>query len=95
MSAEPAAGPSLVTKSLDTEGRVLHLGSFSKILAPSMQLGSARAAPEDPARRHFLPHGAAAEPRPADFSGIADDWLVHGITQLGRLLGEHLAHERD
>ena len=26
-------------KSLDTEGRVLHLGSFSKILAPSMRLG--------------------------------------------------------
>ena len=26
-------------KSLDTEGRVIHLGSFSKILAPSMRLG--------------------------------------------------------
>jgi 2-aminoadipate transaminase len=33
-------------KSLDTEGRVLHLGSFSKILAPSMRLGWAVAAPE-------------------------------------------------
>ena len=32
-------------KSLDTEGRVLHLGSFSKILAPSMRLGWALAAP--------------------------------------------------
>ena len=33
-------------KSLDTEGRVLHLGSFSKILAPAMRLGWALASPE-------------------------------------------------
>ncbi len=33
-------------KSLDTEGRVIHLGSFSKILAPSMRLGWALANPE-------------------------------------------------
>jgi 2-aminoadipate transaminase len=33
-------------KSLDTEGRVIHLGSFSKILVPSMRLGWALASPE-------------------------------------------------
>ncbi len=40
-------GQSLPTlKSLDTEGRVIFLGSFSKILVPSMRLGWAVASPE-------------------------------------------------
>ena len=40
-------GDSLPTlKSLDTEGRVIHLGSFSKVLVPGMRIGWALAAPE-------------------------------------------------
>ena len=33
-------------KSLDTEGRVIHLGSFSKVLVPALRIGWAVAAPE-------------------------------------------------
>ena len=41
------AGHNLPTlKSLDTEGRVIHLGSFSKILVPGMRIGWAVANPE-------------------------------------------------
>lgn len=41
------SGQSLPTlKSLDTEGRVIHLGSFSKVLVPGMRIGWAVAAPD-------------------------------------------------
>ncbi len=40
------AGDNLPTlKSLDTQGRVIHLGSFSKVLVPALRLGWAVAAP--------------------------------------------------
>ena len=41
------AGDTLPTlKSLDTQGRVIHLGSFSKVLVPALRVGWAVAAPE-------------------------------------------------
>lgn len=49
------AGDSLPTlKSLDTEGRVIHLGSFSKVLVPALRIGWAVAAPELLARMGCL-----------------------------------------
>ena len=41
------AGDTLPTlKSMDTEGRVIHLGSFSKVLVPALRIGWAVAAPK-------------------------------------------------
>ena len=40
-----AGDPLPTLKSLDTQGRVIHLGSFSKILVPALRLGWAVAAP--------------------------------------------------
>lgn len=41
-------------KSLDTEGRVIHLGSFSKVLVPALRVGWAVAAPDLLARLGLL-----------------------------------------
>ena len=49
------AGHSLPTlKSLDAEGRVIHLGSFSKVLVPALRIGWAVAAPALIARLGLL-----------------------------------------
>ncbi len=48
-------GQSLPTlKSLDSEGRVIHLGSFSKVLVPALRIGWAVAAPDLLARLGLL-----------------------------------------
>lgn len=41
-----AGAPLPTLKSLDTQGRVIHLGSFSKVLVPALRIGWAVAAPD-------------------------------------------------
>lgn len=45
-------------KSLDTDGRVIHLGSFSKILSPGLRVGWICAAPELIPQLEMLKYGA-------------------------------------
>ena len=66
-------GTSLPTlKSLDTQGRVLHLGSFSKILAPAMRLGWAVAAPEIIERLSLLKLAADTQNSTLNMAATAD-----------------------
>lgn len=59
-------------KSLDTEGRVLHLGSFSKILAPAMRLGWALASPEILERLTLLKLAADTQNSTLNMSATAE-----------------------
>ncbi len=59
-------------KSLDTEDRVLHLGSFSKILAPAMRLGWALASPEILERLTLLKLAADTQNSTLNMSATAE-----------------------
>jgi len=48
--------------SLDTEGRVVHLGSFSKILAPGLRVGWISASPELILKFELIKYGADLQP---------------------------------
>jgi len=48
--------------SIDTEGRVVHLGSFSKILAPGLRVGWISASPELILKFELLKYGADLQP---------------------------------
>lgn len=66
--------PSL--KSLDTEGRVISLGSFSKILAPGLRLGWLLASPELLTQIRYLKDGTDLE-SPELTQQVVADYLEH------------------
>jgi 2-aminoadipate transaminase len=57
-------------RSLDTEGRVVHLGSYSKILAPGMRLGWVVASPDVLARLTLLKLAADTQSSTLNMSAI-------------------------
>jgi len=90
------AGEPLPTlKSLDTEGRVLHLGSFSKILAPGMRLGWAVASPEILEKLALLKLAADTQNSTLNMSATSDYLSRYDIdAHIARAIPVY-AHKRD
>lgn len=90
------AGEPLPTlKSLDTQGRVLHLGSFSKILAPGMRLGWALASPEILERLALLKLAADTQNSTLNMTATADYLTRYDIdAHIARALPVY-RHKRD
>lgn len=71
------AGESLPSlKALDTEGRVISLGSFSKVLAPGLRIGWLVAAPALLRQIRYLKDGADLE-SPTLPQQVISDYLIH------------------
>lgn len=66
-------------KSLDTEQRVVHLGSFSKILAPAMRLGWAVAGPEIVERLGLLKLASDTQNSTLNMTATAEYLTRHDI----------------
>jgi 2-aminoadipate transaminase len=75
-------------KSLDTDGSVMYLGTFSKILAPGFRLGWILAAPE---AMETLLHGK----QPSDLhTGMAQQMATYEVAK-GGFIDKHLVRIRD
>ena len=82
-------------KSLDTQGRVLHLGSFSKILAPGMRLGWAVASPEILEKLALLKLAADTQNSTLNMTATSDYLTRYDIdTHIARAIPVY-RHKRD
>ncbi|WP_343314943.1 PLP-dependent aminotransferase family protein [Brucella sp. BE17] len=89
------APPPVTLKSLDEEGRVIYLGSFSKILSPGLRLGWAVASEEIIQKMTLLKLGADTQCSTLNMTAVSHLLDVYDLDGHITSIRKHYKHKRD
>lgn len=89
------APPPATLKSLDEEGRVIYLGSFSKILSPGLRLGWVIASEEIIQKMTLLKLGADTQCSTLNMTAVSHLLDVYDLDGHIAIMRKHYKHKRD